>query len=202
MIMKSNATVLAVVLLTALLLITAGWAMVGDPVLAPVLVPSGVYTGVHPQAFTDTLVPMDPAGNKMIFIMRNDNGDPTGGATEPPLSEADHLTDYVGNMLRTGLNTWDYTGVAYGTKKVECHGIPEILYIGVVQGTVTSTEHGNVLTTDGTFALYMPEQDADADGFPDADQEPVWCSPPGGFTITRMPVMPCCVPTPAPAEGQ
>ncbi|MHC4521227.1 MAG: hypothetical protein ACYTAS_21745, partial [Planctomycetota bacterium] len=90
--MKSNTTILAVIVLTGLLLITASWAVMDDPVPAPVLVPSGVYTGVHPQAFTDTLIPMDPAGNKMIFIMRNDNSDPTGGATEPPLSEADRLT--------------------------------------------------------------------------------------------------------------
>jgi hypothetical protein len=104
-------------------------------------------------------------------------------------------------MIRTGPNTWDYTGIAYGTKNVEGQGMPEILYVGVVQGTVTSTEDGNAMTTDGNFALYMPEQDVDGDGFPDADQEPVWCSPPGGFTITRMPIMAPCIPTPPPPEG-
>lgn len=200
--MKSNTAALAIIVSTALLFITVGWAVMDDPVPVPVIVPAGIYTGVHPQAFTDTIIPMDPAGNEMIFIMTNDNNDPTGGATEPPFSQADHLTDYVGNMLRTGPNVWAYTGVGYGTKKVEGQGMPEILYVGVVQGTVTSTEDGNALTTDGTFAVYMPEQDTDADGFPDADQEPVWCSPPGGFTITRMPVVPCCVPTPLPPEGQ
>jgi hypothetical protein len=198
---KRNTALVAIIALVAGLLATA-WNVMANIEPSLVLVPCGIYTGVHPQAFTDTIIPMDPAGNTMIFIMSNDNNDPTGGATEPPLSEVDHLTDYVGNMVRTGPNTWDYTGIAYGTKKVEGQSMPEILYVGVVQGTLTSTEDGNAMTTDGTFALYMPEQDVDGDGFPDADQEPVWCSPPGGFTITRMPIMPPCVPTPLPPEDE
>lgn len=192
---RRNIILVAIIALIAGLLATA-WNVMANITPAPVLVPCGIYTGVHPQAFTDTIIPMDPAGNTLIFIMRNDNADPTAGATEPPLSEADHLTDYVGNMVRTGPNTWDYTGIAYGTKKVEGQGMPEILYVGVVQGAVTSTEDGNAMTTDGNFALYMPEQDVDGDGFPDADQEPVWCSPLGGFTITRMPIVSPCEPTP------
>lgn len=198
---KRNTALIAIIALVAGLLAT-GWSVMANITPVPVLVPCGIYTGVHPQAFTDTIIPMDSAGNTMIFIMRNDNADPTGGATEPPFSEADHLTDYVGNMVRTGPNTWDYTGIGYGTKKVEGQGMPEILYVGVVQGTVTSTEDGNAMTTDGNFAVYMPEQDVDGDGFPDADQEPVWCSPPGGFTITRMPIIPPCVPTPPPPAGE
>ena len=198
--MKSNTSALAIIVSTGLLFITVGWAVMNDPVPAPVIVPAGIYTGVHPQAFTDTIIPMDPAGNEMIFIMTNDNNDPTGGATDPPFSEADHLTDYVGNMVRTGPNVWAYTGVAYGTKKVEGQGMPEILYVGVVQGTATSTDDGSAFTNEGTFALYMPEQDVNGDGCPDANQEPVYCSPPHVFTIKRMPVTPPCVPTPVP-EG-
>jgi len=172
----------------------------------PVCVPSGIYTGVMPGAleftFTTAVIPMDPAGNTMVFVQRNDNQPPTLGDPNPPLSEVDHMTDYAGNMVRTGPKTWDYTGMAYGTKKVEGQAKPEIVYIGVVQGTTTSTEDGNALTNEGMFALYMPEQDIDRDGFPDADQEPVWCGPHETFTITHMPIMPCCVPPPPPPEGE
>lgn len=95
-----------------------------DIVPAPVIVPGGIYTGVlgspaGPYIVTTSVIPMDPAGNKMILIMRADNSDPTFMSKEPPSGEADHLMDYVGNMVRTGPDTWDYSGIAYGTKKVE-----------------------------------------------------------------------------------
>jgi hypothetical protein len=200
---KRNIILIAIIALTAGLLATT-WRVMADIDPVPVLVPGGIYTGVMPTppefTFTTTVVPMDPAGNTMAFIMRNDNHDPTLLDPNPPLSEADHLTDFVGNMVRTGSNTWDYTGVAYGTKKVEGQGRPEILYVAVVQGTTTCTEDGNALTSEGTFALYLPEQDANGDGFPDADQEPAYCGPPAAFTIVRMPVTPPCVPTPVPED--
>ena len=202
---KRNITLVTITVLMTLLVIRTGWSGMGDIEPSPVLVPSGIYTCVHPGAieftFTDAIIPMDPAGNTLIFIMRNDNHDPTMGTTEPPFSETDHLTDWIGNMVRTGPDTWDYTGIAYGTKKVEGLVKPEMVYLGVVQGTATCSEDGEALTTEGTFAVYMPEQDADRDGFPDVDQEPVWCSPPGGLTVTRMPVTPPGVPTPGPPPG-
>jgi hypothetical protein len=205
--MKSNTAALAIIVSTALLFIAVGWAVMDDPVPAPVIVPSGVYTGllgspVGPYTVTMTVIPMDPAGNTMIFIARADNSDPTFMSTEPPSGEADHLTDYVGNMVRTGPDTWACTGIAYGTKKVEGQLLPEILYMDVPRGTVTSTADGNILTGEVNSAYYLPEQDVDGDCFPDADQEPIYCSPPGPITMTRIPVTPPCVPTPLPQEGQ
>lgn len=202
---KRKTALLAIIAMVAGLLAT-GWSVMADIVPAPVIVPSGVYTGllrspVGPYIVTLTVIPMDPAGNTMIFIVRSDNSDPTFMSTEPPSGEADHLTDYVGNMVRTGPDTWDYTGIAYGTKKVEGQLLPEILYMDVPQGTLTSTEDGNAFTIEGSSAFYLPEQDVDGDCFPDADQEPIYCSPPGLTTMTRIPIMPPCVPTLPPPEG-
>jgi len=205
--MKSHTAALAIIVSTGLLFITVGWAVMDDPVPAPVIVPSGVYTGllgspVGPYIVTMTIIPMDPAGNTMIFIARADNSDPTFMSTEPPSGEADHLTDYVGNMVRTGPDTWACTGIAYGTKKVQGQLLPEILYMELRQGTMTSTKDGSTLTLENNTAFYLPEQDVDGDCFPDADQEPIYCSPPGPITMTRIPVTPPCVPTPLPPEGQ
>jgi hypothetical protein len=197
--------IVAIVLLVAGLLITTGWSVMADIVPAPVIVPGGVYSGTLPGpppfTFTTSVIPLDPLGNRMTFIQRNHNQDPTMLQTEPPASEADHKTDFVGNMVRTGPDTWAYTGVLYGTRKAEGQTQSEILYVEVVQGTTTSTADGNTLTNEGTSAFYLPEQDVDGDGLPDADQVPIYCSPPGAFTITRMAVTPPCVPTPAP-EGE
>lgn len=205
---KRKIFIVAIVGLTAGLLITTGWSVMADIVPTPVIVPGGIYTGVmaNPAQFTFTaaVMPMDLAANRMIFIMRNDNCDPTYLATEPPGSEADHQTDFVVDMVRTAPDAWAYTGVAYGTKKVEGQAQPEIVYVTLVHGTTTSTEDGNTLTVEGSSSFYLPEQDADGDGFPDADQEPFYCGDPAvgpGFTMTRIPVTPPCVPTPVP-EGE
>jgi len=120
-----------------------------DIVPAPVIVPSGIYTGllgspVGPYIVTMTVIPMDPAGNTMIFIVRVDNSDPTFMSVEPPSGEADHLTDHVANMVGMGSDTCAYAGIAYGTKKVEGQLLPEILCIDVAHGAVTCTEDGKV----------------------------------------------------------
>ena len=198
---KRKLLIVAAVLLAAGLLLATAWsAVMADIVPAPVIVPSGVYTGllrspVGPYIVSMTVIPMDPAGNTMIFIGRADNSDPTFMSTEPPSGEADHLTDYVGNMVRTGPDTWAYTCVAYGTKKVEGQLLPEILYMELRQGTMTSTKDGSTLTLENNTAFYLSEQDVDGDGFPDADQEPIWCSPVGSLPWTRMPVLPPCDPS-------
>jgi len=202
---KRRMTLLTIVGLTAVLLITTGWNVMADIEPAPVLVPGGVYTGVHPPplvyTFTRTVIPTDPAGNTMTFIYRCDNAYPTLGDPNPPLSETDHMTDFVGDMVRTGPNTWEGTAVAYGTKKVEAQPNPEMVYIAVFQGTLTYTDNGNSEVSEGMFALFLPQQDADGDGFPDEDQMPVYCGPSATVASKRMPMVPPCVPAPPP-EGQ
>jgi hypothetical protein len=186
--------VVAIVVLTAGLFITTGWSVVADIEPVPVCVPSGVYTGVHDPpvvyTFTKTIIPTDPAGNTATYIYKTDNAYPTLGSPDPPLSEVDHITDLVGNMARTGPNTWAFTAVAYGTKKVEGQPNPEMVYILVAQGTSTYSDDANIETNEGTSALYLPEQDADGDGFPDADQQPIFSGPLAPVPCARLPVLP------------
>ncbi len=203
---KRRIRIVVIVLLMAGLLITTGWSVMADIVPAPVIVPGGVYTGtlnspVGRYIVSMSVIPMDPAGNKMICTVIADNSDPTYGAQDPPASETDHHTDFALNMVRTGPDTWDYTGIAYGTKKVEGQLLPEMVYMTVSYGTVTSTADGNTLTNHGSSAYYWAEQDVDGDGFPDADQEPFYCVPldpeAEGSPWMRVPLLPPCVP----AEG-
>jgi hypothetical protein len=199
-----NRVLVAVIGLAAVLLVTMGWSVMADIEPAPLCVPSGVYTGIHDPplvyTFTKTIIPTDPAGNTATYIYRTDNGYPNMGATEPPLSEVDYMTDIVGNMVRTGPNTWAFTAICHGTKKVEGQPNPEMVYIAVFQGTSTYTEDGNTETNEGTIALYFPEQDVDGDGFPDEGQEPAFCGPVPPVPCTRLPVLsPCVLPPP---EGE
>jgi len=210
---ERNIALLAIIVITAVLLIIpwslnagSSWAQDSEEPWK-YCNPGGVFTGIHPPMpwayiITETIIPTDPVGNTITFIWKADNSDPTLGDPNPPLSEVDHMTDFVGNGIRTGPNTWDYTGVAYGTKKVEEQPNPEIVYIAVVRGTVTYADDCNSKESQGMFALYLPEQDVDGDGFPDEDQTPVYCGPSATIKMTRLPMVPPCVPPPTPPEGE
>jgi hypothetical protein len=177
----------ATIALTVLLFVTAGWNVMTDTEPAPICVPSGVYTGVYNQTdtFTRTVIPTDPLGNTMTGIYKARNVDPTIGRS----FDADHMSDYVGNMVRTGPNTWASTGISYGTKKVQGSPRPEIVYIAIVEATMTYTDDAKTEVLTGTFAFYSPGDDADGDGFPDEGAMPIWSGPLPTTTATRMPMV-------------
>jgi len=79
--------------------------------------------------------------------------------------------------------------------------LPEILYMDVPQGTLTSTADGNALTAEGSSAYYLPEQDVDGAVSRTQTRSPFTAAPPGPITMTRIPVTPPRVPTPVP-EGE
>lgn len=86
--------------------------------------------------------------------------------------KADYLSDAAGQLVKTGPNTFEYSGISYGLKKAEDPmSLQEILYIWVDWGTGQSIDR-NTLAAEGTIDLFLPEQDADGDGFPDEGQEP------------------------------
>ena len=199
---KRNTALIALIALTAMLFITTGWKVMADIVPSPVLVPGGLYIGINEPpntyAFTKTVIPTDAMGNTITSIYRCDNGDPTLG--NPDFAEVDHQTDFVGHMVRIGPKTWEGTAVSCGTKKVEGQPKPEIVWIMVWVGTTTLSDAGNTDVSEGMVALYMAEQDADGDGFPDEGQEPVWCGPHTNVA-RRLPIVAPCVPPPPPEGG-
>jgi hypothetical protein len=198
---RRNTVAVAIIALIAGLFASTWSAMAGfDPV--PVLVPSGVYTGVRvPPAenpFMMTVIPMDPAGNTLTTIQWSDMGYPSLGIPQPPFSECDSMTEWLGNMLRTGPTTWTGTAIAYGTKKVEGQPNPEPIWLAVDQMAYTFSDDDNTVLMEGSTAVFLPEQDKDGDGWPDEDEVPVWCgeAPGGANTAMRMPTAFPWEPTP------
>jgi len=100
-----------------------------------------------------------------------------------------------GLMVKIGLNKYEATFLQYFTRTAG-PSQEEIVGIGIVTGTLelvgTDLAQGQ-----GVGAYYMAAQDADQDGFPDEDQEPVVCVP-WGWTAKRLTMMPGCLPTPIP----
>lgn len=146
-----------------------------------------------------TITPQNQEHTKFCQMLQQVNPDPTLGGAFP---EADHQSDWTGQIIQTGWNTYESTVVYYGTKKVEDQLRPQILYIVVMYGEGYLVDLNN-LTGAGTLAIFLAEQDADGDGLPDEGQEPIYCGPYSLDSCKRVQVMPPCVPPPPlPSEDQ
>ena len=101
---------------------------------------------------------------------------------------------YAGGLaVKIGLNKYEVTFIEYFTRTVGL-SLEEIVGIGIVAGTFELVGP-DLVQGQGTGAYYMPEQDADQDGFPDEGQEPAVCVP-WAWTAKRLTMMPGYVPTP------
>jgi hypothetical protein len=207
---KRNIALLAIIMLTALLL-TASLSVITESSWAQDSEEpwegfqwAGTWVLVLPVpdigdvVLNWTAVPEGPGGDKFTCALRCVRPNPTFFGTFP---DADHMTAALGQAVRIGLNTYEKTLIAYGTKKAELPGVlPEIVYIEVIYGKGLLTGQ-NTLEGEGTIAFFHPSADADGDGLPDEGAEPMACIP---YTLTgkRVPLLPPCVVPPPPPGGE
>ena len=146
-----------------------------------------------PLIMQETLTPLDPEGKKMAYFMHLVNPDATFGFPFPPFSKTDYLSDLVGEAVKTGRNSYDFSLIGYGVKEEE-KDRGDITFIQIVTGTVSCVD-GEHKTDIVNIAVYMADQDADKDGYPDEGAEPFLCTPTGPFAVgKRVPQMAACVP--------
>ncbi|NQT85106.1 hypothetical protein HQ563_18975 [bacterium] len=170
--------------------------------------PGGAYTGKDPGGCTwnQTIVPCDPASNRMTGVVKFANISPVGPGF-PLFPDTEFRTDLVANMVRTGRNTWDFTWIGYGVEKPEdAQAYPgyawPLTFIMVSSGRQTFTDGGDDVAVDFT-SVKIWEVDTEngidpdvnpADGFPDIGVVPTYSFlPPGAVyteTATRFPVVP------------
>jgi len=84
--------------------------------------PGGAYVGKDGGGATwsQTIVPCDPACNRMTAVVKFANINPVGpGFPLFPERDTEFRTDFVANLIRTGRNTWDFTWIGYGVEKPE-----------------------------------------------------------------------------------
>ncbi len=114
--------------------------------------------------------------------------------------ESERLSDMLGNCVRTGVDTFEFSVVWHGIKAggPERMSIGEVVFMGVMSGTVQFID-ADTLRFAGTVSAYTPDQDADGDELPDEGAVPLVCIP-GELTVKRLPMFPSCEPTPMP-EG-
>ena len=168
-----------------------------DPIEPWVLCnPAGSYYTIHPvEGFgaTVTIIANDPACNSISCIQKIFNMNHTLGGMFP---EAVAASDMIGNGIRTGPNTWRVTIFRYVT---DC--AVKVVYMAVITGDFTFSDDASVLERKGTWALYLPEQDKDGDGWPDDDETPMICIPDEG-QMPRMKILPMQEPMPLPEPCQ
>lgn len=143
----------------------------------------------------ETIIPLDPAGKKLAYTMHLVNPDATFGFPFEPFSETDYVSDMVGEAVKKGKNSYEFSLIGYGVKEVEANR-GEIIYIWTVTGTMTCVD-GENKTDLVNLAVYFGSQDADSDGYPDEGEEPFFCTEAGPLAVgKRVPQMPACVPSP------
>jgi hypothetical protein len=158
--------------------------------------PAGSYYGIHPVeklGATVTIIANDPAYSSISCIQKIFNMDHTLGGMFPDVVTA---SDTVGMGVRTGPNTWHVTIIRYATD-----GATKVVYMAVIAGDFEFPDDASGLERRCTWALYLPEQDKDGDGWPDEDEAPVICIPDEGL-MPRMKILPMCEPMPLPTPGQ
>ena len=207
---KRNIALLAIVVLTALLLTASlsvitesswaqgiqetwsGWPLAGTWIHSvPAMAPT-----TEPAIVQETLTPLDACGDRLAYRQQFVNTDPTFLSMFP---EADNQSHLVGEAVKTGPNTYEYTIIGYGFKTLPANR-GQLKYIWVTSGTTTLTDYNTRQDTDLYISVYGPDDDVNpADGFPDEGAEPDLCWGPFGGVMERVQLMPPCVPPPPPA---
>jgi hypothetical protein len=132
--------------------------------------PTGVWTAVWEVApgmhwyFTINISPEDPNTKRSTHILKWMNADPTLGNAFP---DADFRSDFVGERIRTGKDTWKCVFIGYAVNKAA----GELVYVMTYDAIETLTNNCNTLEVTGTYAIYIPAFDPDwdnnRDGYPD-----------------------------------
>jgi hypothetical protein len=201
---KPNKVLIILSILTLLLLSTSWNVFGGDNFVAvpgPALSLEGIWT---------TMIPASPdllSINSFVIGAQGSEGMVYNVVVKHPqcsttllniFPESERLSDMIGYCVRTGTNTFRLGTIWHGIKNggPERMGIGEIVFMGVISGTLELTDN-NILEFTGTISGYAPDQDTNGDRLPDDGAVPVICAP-ASLTLKRLPMLPSCEPAPLP----
>jgi hypothetical protein len=140
------------------------WPLAGNWI---VTVPSNA----GPLLLVQSIVPQDATGTRFSTTALPAKPNYTFFGIFP---DAQSATPYMGHLEKTGPNTFTGTMHKYAMKQ-GVSPVAELVYLEVTH-LVGSLVDADTMTTEAKVAIFLPSQDADADGFPDVGQEPQFCS--------------------------
>jgi N-acetylneuraminic acid mutarotase len=142
-----------------------------------------------PGIVLHNLTPLNPAGNRLLYTVKFVNE----VVSLPGLPPLDYVSQFIGEAMKTGRNTYEYTVVGYAAIQQEEPGQRR----GQVRVIAMITGRSELLDRDYRYdtQIYMwftADQDVDpADGFPDEGQEAIMTLGPfGQDAFRRVPLVP------------
>jgi steroid delta-isomerase-like uncharacterized protein len=144
---------------------------------------------VDPGIALHKLTPLDSEGNRLLYTVKFVNE----VASLPGLPPIDYVSQFIGEAVKTGLNTYEYTVVCYAAVQQDEPGQRrgQVTVIAMITGRAELLDHDHRYDTQ-MYMWFTADQDVDpADGFPDEGQEPVLTLGPfAGDAFTRVPLVP------------
>lgn len=105
-----------------------------------------------------------------------------------PELATNRLSQFVGTVAMTGPNTARFTSVWYGVRTTPGPFTSQIVYIGMNTGELEMFAPGKSKVTNN-LAFYLPTDDEDGDGYPDAGKAPLFVLPPT-FSVDTLLALP------------
>jgi hypothetical protein len=173
------------------LVLTTSWSSVADDNDGPPFSRTGVWIGGDWRTdilWKETVYRCDAAERVLTSRIQWVNAVPENMGAES-------LTDFVGQYVRTGKNSYAYFAIGYFTGTVDDHPNQVVAIIVMTGRNGWFVDENTWEYKDGTLAIYLPSQDADGDGLPDAGQEPVMAIPYAG-SAKRFPLVDVSSPWP------
>jgi hypothetical protein len=128
----------------------------------------------------------DSQGDRYTMVMEDAECNYKFYGMFPTATDHSHL---VGVCVRTGPHTFESTVVGFVVERYGLEsGFDKVLYHRVITHAFEFVDENNVVAT-SNWAQYMPDQDADHDGFPDLGQEPFAAGSPA-TTMRRVGLIP------------
>jgi steroid delta-isomerase-like uncharacterized protein len=144
---------------------------------------------VDPGIVLHKLTPLDPEGNRLLYTVKFVNE----VMSLPGLPPIHYVSQFIGEAVKTGLNTYEYTVVCYAATHQDEPGQRrgQVTVIAMITGRAEMLGPDQRYDTQ-MYKWFTADQDVDpADGFPDAGQEPVLTLGPfAGDAFTRVPLVP------------
>ena len=189
------------------MLVSVPWTAVAGG-MGGVGAPDGPWSDLSLEGIWTTMAPTPAGSSAIMSLVINAQGSegmvytcvgkhPECSVTAYGLApEAERVSDLLGYLVRTGVNTFQFSVICHGTKDggPAMLGVGQTLYMVTLTGTAELVDRDTMIIREFTYAAYTPAQDLDGDRLPDEGAQPMVCATLPQLPFKRLPMFPSCQP--------